>query len=228
MLGLAEKASIEILYWRIARAIQTKFSQESGQAYPEGLAELDEQLTDQHICNFSLFQSLLDHWALGQIFPVVPIHRLNEKPENRSALVDITCDSDGRGSRFLGRLGVTPNLPLHHFGKDPYYLGIFLVGAYQDIMGDIHNLFGRENEVHIYSSSEAPNGFKVENQISATTLAEVLEMTEYAPDDLIERMRLQVQDAIKSRKIDQVEGTALLQGYMKGFEGQTYLDLKAD
>ena len=139
-LDLAGRARAESLFWDICRQID----QESGTGYqPEELLQLKQMLSDQYVCNFSVFQSLLDHWALKQLFPIAPIHRLDEEPSVNATLVDITCDSDGKIAKFIDLEDVRDYLPLHPLNGKPYYLGVFMVGAYQDIMGDIHNLFGR-------------------------------------------------------------------------------------
>jgi arginine decarboxylase len=151
LLDLPVKARVESLFWRIAERIQGMLADVEPGERPEDLADLQNQLADQYICNFSVFQSLLDHWALGSLFPIVPLHRLDERPSLPSTLVDITCDSDGKVSKFIDREDTRETLPLHPLRPgEPYYLGFFLTGAYQDIMGDIHNLFGRVNEVHVF------------------------------------------------------------------------------
>ncbi|MGI8967064.1 MAG: biosynthetic arginine decarboxylase, partial [Limisphaerales bacterium] len=148
LMELPDKAKIETLYWEISLAVVQSFR---GQAYiPEEIRKLEDSLADQYLCNFSVFQSLLDHWALGQLFPIMPVNRLNEKPTREGTLVDITCDSDGQINKFIDLRDVRDTLPMHQLntnenGVEPYYLGFFLMGAYQDIMGDLHNLFGRVN-----------------------------------------------------------------------------------
>src|SRR6266542_4624883 len=146
LMDLPDKAKIENLYWEISQAVVESFK---GQAYiPEEIRKLEDSLCDQYLCNFSVFQSLLDHWALGQLFPIMPLSRLNERPTREGTLVDITCDSDGQVNKFIDLRDVRDTLPMHQLrqnggGQEPYYLGFFLMGAYQDIMGDLHNLFGR-------------------------------------------------------------------------------------
>src|SRR5260221_2940270 len=154
LMDLPEKAKIENLYWEISRAVVDSFK---GQAYvPEEIRKLEDSLGDQYLCNVSMFQSLLDHWALDQLFPIMPISRLHERPTREATLVDITCDSDGQVNKFIDLRDVRDTLPLHQLNTtenghlEPYYLGLFLMGAYQDIMGDLHNLFGRVNEVHVF------------------------------------------------------------------------------
>jgi arginine decarboxylase len=153
LLDLADKAKIETLYWEIAREVVLSFR---GQSFiPDEITQLQDSLSEQYLCNFSVFQSLLDHWALGQLFPIMPVSRLNEKPTCEATLVDITCDSDGEVRKFIDLVDARDTLPLHSprangNGPEPYYLGFFLMGAYQDIMGDLHNLFGRVNELHVF------------------------------------------------------------------------------
>src|SRR6267143_1706888 len=155
MMDLPEKAKIENLYWEISQAVVQSFK---GQSYvPEEIRKLEDSLCDQYLCNFSVFQSLIDHWALGHLFPIMPLSRLNERPTREATLVDITCDSDGQVNKFIDLRDVRDTLALHALNRkngnglvEPYYLGFFLMGAYQDIMGDLHNLFGRVNEVHVF------------------------------------------------------------------------------
>lgn len=225
VLDLKAKASIEILFWRIAQKIKSTIEEVDEFEMPEELMELDSQLADQHICNFSVFQSLLDHWALDQVFPIAPIHRLDEEPKSHSTLVDITCDSDGKVSKFIDLTDVASSIPLHEFGTDPYYLGIFLTGAYQDIMGDIHNLFGRVNEVHVFLDDEEEGGFYIEEKLEGNTVGEVLAMTQYDAKDLGKRFKLQVDRAIKSNLLRPNEGMRLLNDFKGGLNGQTYLDM---
>ncbi len=224
MLDLDVRASLEILYWRTVEKIRENWLSDPDQELPEELEELKYHLADQHICNFSVFQSLLDHWALGQLFPVVPIHRLNEPPASESTLVDITCDSDGKVARFIDISDVRDTLPLHEFTGEPYYLGIFLTGAYQDIMGDIHNLFGRVNEVHVFLDEDEESGFYIEEKIRGNTIAEVLAMTQYDSRDLIKKLKSQIDQAIKQDRLKPTEGMKLLAEYEKSMSQQTYLE----
>jgi arginine decarboxylase len=226
LLGLDVKARVEELYWQIAEKIQGLALNSDPEEVPEDLANLKIELADQHICNFSVFQSLLDHWALGQLFPIVPIHRLNEKPQFESTLVDITCDSDGKVSKYIDLNDVRETLPLHEIRDgQPYYLGIFLTGAYQDIMGDIHNLFGRVNEVHVFLDEDEESGFYIEEEIPGQSIGEVLAMTQYDWRDLEKRMKQQIDAAIKQDRLRPTEGMRLLQDYERGLKDQTYLSL---
>jgi arginine decarboxylase len=224
VLDLETKAAVEILYWKIAEQIRKQLMLEETDEIPEELAELSDQLADQHICNFSVFQSLLDHWALGQVFPIIPIHRLNEKPTVNSTLVDITCDSDGKVSRFIDLADVASSLPLHQFDRgESYYLGIFLTGAYQDIMGDNHNLFGRVNEVHVFLDDDEDDGFYIEEKIKGSTIGEILSTMQYDQRDLIKQIKKLVDGQIRSNRLKPTEGMKLLENYKKGLQDQTYL-----
>ncbi len=227
LLPLDVKARIETLYWEIAEKLQSIIRHMDPEEVPEDLRTLNIELADQHICNFSVFQSLLDHWALGQLFPIVPIHRLNERPQLESTLVDITCDSDGKVSKFIDRNDVRETLPLHELRDgSPYYLGIFLTGAYQDIMGDIHNLFGRVNEVHVFLDADEESGFYIEEEIPGQTIGEVLAMTQYDWRDLEKRMKTQIDAAIKQDIVRPNEGMRLLQEFERGLKDQTYLTIE--
>jgi arginine decarboxylase len=227
LLPLDVKARIETLYWEIAEKLQSIITNMDPDEVPEDLRTLNIELADQHICNFSVFQSLLDHWALGQLFPIVPIHRLNEKPQLESTLVDITCDSDGKVSKYIDRNDVRETLPLHELRDGaPYYLGIFLTGAYQDIMGDIHNLFGRVNEVHVFLDVDEESGFYIEEEIAGNTIGEVLAMTQYDWRDLEKRMKAQIDAAIKQDILRPNEGMRLLQEFERGLKDQTYLSIE--
>jgi arginine decarboxylase len=223
LLNLDVKAQVETLFWKIAERMQRLATQLDPSEVPDDLGELSKQLVDQHICNFSVFQSLLDHWALGALFPIVPIHRLNERPTSQSALVDITCDSDGKVSKYIDLSDVRDTLPLHAIKDGPYYLGIFLTGAYQDIMGDIHNLFGRVNEVHVFLDDDEECGYYLEETIAGNTIREVLSMTQYEANDIIARLKAQVDAAIKQDKLKPTEGMRLLADYERGLKDQTYL-----
>jgi len=221
LLDLITKAKVENLYWQLAEQIVAKFQQNGH--IPEEIQELGNTLSDQYICNFSIFQSLLDNWAIGQLFPIIPIHRLNEAPDNRATLVDITCDSEGKIDEFIDLQDVQESLPLHSFGQGPYYLGFFLIGAYQDIMGDQHNLFGRTNEVHVFLDPDEEKGFYVEEVIPGSTVEQVLNNTQYDPNDLIRRFKGYVDMAIKEDRIKPTLGMKLLDEYRKALTDYTYL-----
>ncbi|MGA2659701.1 MAG: biosynthetic arginine decarboxylase [Verrucomicrobiota bacterium] len=227
MMDLPEKAKIESLYWEISRAAVDSFK---GQSYvPEEVRQLDDSLGDQYLCNFSVFQSLLDHWALGQLFPIMPVSRLNERPTREATLVDITCDSDGQVNKFVDLHDVRDTLPLHPLRTngngqlEPYYLGIFLMGAYQDIMGDLHNLFGRVNEVHVFLDPDEPAGYYVEEIIEGTTIGQALDSVQYDEKELKRQMKAQVDEAIKSDRMKPSEAMRLLDDYERGLKEYTYL-----
>lgn len=226
LLGLDVKAKVETLFWHIAEQMEKLAGTMDPSDLPDDIGELRSQLADQHICNFSVFQSLLDHWALGALFPIVPIHRLNERPGSQSTLVDITCDSDGKVSKFIDRNDVRDTLPLHDIAEGPYYLGVFLTGAYQDIMGDMHNLFGRVNEVHVFLDDDEDDGYYLEETIAGNTIAEVLQQTQYQTHDLVSRVKAQVDVAIKQDKLRPNEGMRMLADYERGLKEQTYLKLR--
>lgn len=221
LLDLVTKAKVENLYWQIAEQIVNR-SQQNGRVSEE-IQEIANNLSDQYVCNFSIFQSLLDNWAIGQLFPIIPIHRLNEIPDNRATLVDITCDSEGKIDEFIDLQDVRESLPVHPIGKEPYYLGIFLIGAYQDIMGDQHNLFGRTNEVHVFLDPDEESGFYVEEVIPGSTIEQVLFNTQYDPNDLIRRFKVVVDTAIKEDRIKPTLGMKLLDEYRKALSDYTYL-----
>jgi arginine decarboxylase len=226
LLPLDVKAKTETLFWQIAEQIQKLANKLDPDEVPEDIAELRNQLSDQHICNFSVFQSLLDHWALGALFPIVPIHRLNERPISQSTVVDITCDSDGKVSKFIDLNDVRDTLPLHPIQDGPYFLGVFLTGAYQDIMGDMHNLFGRVNEVHVFLDDDEDCGYYLEETIAGNTISEVLGLTQYDAHDLVGKVKAQVDIAIKQDKLKPTEGMRLLADYERGLKDQTYLTLR--
>jgi arginine decarboxylase len=222
LLDLPTKAQVETLFWEIAEAVVHLFR--SSKTMPDEINDLKDSLGDQFLCNFSVFQSLLDHWALGQLFPIVPIHRLHEEPEHNATLVDITCDSDGKISQFIASDGqVTHTLPLHALNGKPYYLGIFLVGAYQDIMGDLHNLFGRVNEAHIFLDPDEESGFYIEETIPGSTITQVLGDVQYHATMLERAMKEQIDRAIKADVLKPNEGMRLLDAYEAGLKTSTYL-----
>ena len=223
LLDLPAKARVETVYWQIAAKVVELFR---GMRYvPEEVKDLEVSLGDQVLCNFSIFQSLLDHWALGQLFPVMPIHRLNEAPDRESTLVDITCDSDGKMARFIDLQDVKPTLPLHRAEEGrPYYLGFFLAGAYQDIMGDMHNLFGRVNEMHLFLDEDEESGYYVEEIIGGNTIGSVLALTQWEKSELVRRVKVQVDAAIKEDRMKPTEAMRLLDDYEKALDGYTYLN----
>ena len=224
LLDLESKAKIDKLYWQLATQI---VGMHRGPRYmPDEVKELETSLGDQYICNFSVFQSLLDHWALGQLFPIMPIHRLTEAPERNGTIVDITCDSDGRVSKFIDLQDVRDTLPLHRITPgDMYYLGVFMVGAYQDIMGDLHNLFGRVTEVHVFLDPDEESGWYIEEVIEGSTIGEVLAMTQWDKVELLRLLKIQVDAAIKSDRLKPSDAMKLLADYERGLQEYTYLSL---
>ena len=227
VLDLPDKAKIEDLYWQISRAVVEHYK---GQHYaPEEIRLLEDSLGDQYLCNFSVFQSLLDHWALDQLFPIMPITRLNERPTREGTLVDITCDSDGQVNKFIDFRDVRDTLPLHQLNNngnglpEPYYIGFFLMGAYQDIMGDLHNLFGRVNEVHVFLEPDEPTGYYIEEIIEGNTIIQSLAAVQYDENELKRQMKAQIDEAIKSDRMKPSEAMRLLDDYERGLKAYTYL-----
>jgi arginine decarboxylase len=225
LLDLESKAKIETIYWQIAESVVDLCR---GMRYvPDEVKDLEISLGDQYLCNFSVFQSLLDHWALGQLFPIMPIHKLQYPPDRNGTLVDITCDSDGKVSKFVDLQDVKETLPLHRITNgEPYYLGFFLMGAYQDIMGDLHNLFGRVNEVHIFLDEDEDSGWYIEEVIQGSTVISVLSMTQWDQNELVRLVKGQVDAAIKSDRLKPNEAMRILNDYERGLGGYTYLNFK--
>ena len=223
-LDLENRAAAESLFWQICEQI-AKEGRKTGYQ-PEELHDLDRLLADQYVCNFSVFQSLLDHWALKQLFPVAPLHRLNERPTVNAILVDITCDSDGKISSFIDLQDVKDYVRLHPLNSKPYYLGIFLTGAYQDIMGDLHNLFGRVNEVHVFLENDEPNDFYIEEALAGSRVSDVIEGVQYQWEELCRRMKQQIDHATKKDLVKPREGVRLLEFYESQMSAKTYLNIE--
>jgi arginine decarboxylase len=224
LLDLESKAKIDTVYWQLAQLI---VNMHRGLRFiPEEVKQLDTTLGDQYICNFSVFQSLLDHWALGQLFPIMPIHRLNTPPDRHGMIVDITCDSDGKVSKFTDLQDVRDTIPLHRIVPgEMYYLGVFMVGAYQDIMGDLHNLFGRVTEVHVFLDPDEESGWYIEEVIGGSTIGEVLSMTQWDKVELMRLLKAQVDDAIKTDRLKPNDAMRLLDDYERLLQEYTYLSL---
>jgi len=224
LLDLESKAKIDTIYWQLAQQI---VNMHRGLRFiPEEVKQLETTLGDQYICNFSVFQSLLDHWALGQLFPIMPIHRLNTPPERHGMIVDITCDSDGKVSKFTDLQDVRDTIPLHRIAPgEMYYLGVFMVGAYQDIMGDLHNLFGRVTEVHVFLDPDEESGWYIEEVIGGSTIGEVLSMTQWDKVELMRLLKAQVDDAIKTDRLKPNDAMRLLDDYERLLQEYTYLTL---
>ncbi len=224
LLDLESKAKIDTIYWQLAQQI---VNMHRGLRFiPEEVKQLETTLGDQYICNFSVFQSLLDHWALGQLFPIMPIHRLNTPPDRHGMIVDITCDSDGKVSKFTDLQDVRDTIPLHRIVPgEMYYLGVFMVGAYQDIMGDLHNLFGRVTEVHVFLDPDEESGWYIEEVIGGSTIGEVLSMTQWDKVELTRLLKAQVDDAIKTDRLKPNDAMRLLDDYERLLQEYTYLSL---
>ncbi len=219
-LDLITRAQVERLYWSIAREVY-QMANEMKHA-PEELRKISKMLPDKYFCNFSLFQSLPDSWAIDQVFPIMPISRLDEKPSRTATLQDITCDSDGKIDNFINMKNYTYHLPVHALkGKEAYYIGVFLVGAYQEILGDLHNLFGDTNAVHI---SVYKDGYEIDQVIDGETIADVLDYVQYSPKKLVRTVESWVTSSMKEGKISVEEGREFLSNYRSGLYGYTYLE----
>ena len=217
--SLTERAKIERLYWACCRRILDLVRHED--YVPDDLEDLDRNLASIYYINLSVFQSMPDAWAIDQLFPIMPIHRLDEEPVNRGTLADLTCDSDGKIDQFIDLRDVKPVLELHPVTEhEPYYLGLFLGGAYQEIMGNLHNLFGDTNTVHIHMT---PKGYHIEHVVKGDTMTEVLSYVQYDSDDLIENIRRRSEHALQDGTITIEEAQLLLQHYEHSLNHYTYL-----
>ncbi|MBP3714078.1 MAG: biosynthetic arginine decarboxylase [Phocaeicola sp.] len=220
IVDLKTRAQIEQMYWSVAHEINQMVKQMKHA--PDELRQLDKLLADKYFCNFSLFQSLPDSWAIDQIFPIVPIQRLDEKPDREATLQDITCDSDGKIANFVTSRTISQSLPIHSIKqKEPYYLGVFLVGAYQEILGDMHNLFGDTSAVHITVDKD---GYSIDQVIDGETVADVLDYVQYSPKRLVRTLETWVTRSLKEGKISLEEGKEFLSTYRSGLYGYTYLE----
>ena len=220
IVDLRTRAEIESMYWSVCREINVLAK--SLKHTPEELRKLDKLLADKYFCNFSLFQSLPDSWAIDQLFPIMPIQRLNERPNRNATLQDITCDSDGKIANFVTDGHVGHVLPVHPLKRnEPYYLGVFLVGAYQEILGDMHNLFGDTNAVHI---SVKDGQYHIDQIIDGETVEEVLDYVQYNPKKLVRQLEIWVTKSVKQGKISREEGKEFLSNYRSGLYGYTYLE----
>lgn len=223
-LSLELRSAAEDLFRAICRKIRPLAGEL--ERVPEELHAIDQMLADTYFCNFSLFQSIPDSWAINQLFPVMPIHRLNERPTRPAVLGDITCDSDGKIDHFISAVNESrewrPTLGLHAFTGDPYYLGVFLVGAYQEILGDLHNLFGDTNAVHVTLSDEGE--VILENIIKGDTVREVLSYVHFNADELMHRLQLNVESAVRQGNLDHKEAGRLMRFYEDALRGYTYLE----
>jgi len=218
-LDLRGRARVERLFWdcceKILRVIrELRF-------VPEDLEGLEKALADTFYANFSVFQSAPDHWAVEQLFPVMPIHRLNEEPTRRGIFADLTCDSDGKIDRFIDAHDVKDVLELHAWNGEPYYIGVFLLGAYQEILGDLHNLFGDTDAVHVHVDAEGR--YEVEHVVEGDDVSDVLHYVQYDRGHLMERVRQTVEDALRNGQITLEDSARLRRRYKEGLEEYTYL-----
>lgn len=222
VLNLIERSEIETVYWNICRKIIV--ITESADNVPQEIKQLKKELADKYLCNFSLFQSAPDHWAIDQVFPIVPISHLDKQPNTQCTLADITCDSDGKITSFISDEGQLSTLPLHERipGED-YFIGFFLTGAYQDVMGDMHNLFGRLNEVHIYCDDDDPTDFYIEEIINGNSASEVLQIMQYDINEMNRLIKNEVDKNIKHGKIKPRIGVKLTDFYEHALKTYTYL-----
>ena len=220
IIDLKTRAQIESLYWSISHEISELAHHQKH--VPDELRSLDKMMADKYFCNFSLFQSLPDSWGIDQLFPIMPIDRLNEKPTRSATLQDITCDSDGKISAFVNYNQQTSYLPLHEIKEgEHYYIGVFLVGAYQEILGNMHNLFGDTNAVHVTVDE---SGYSIDKTIDGETVADVLEYVQYDPKRLVRRLESWVSKAVKEGRITIEEGKEFISNYRSGLYGYTYLE----
>jgi arginine decarboxylase len=221
VLSLEQRAKAEDLYWAIAtKMVQLAKGIEDAEAI---LKDLERDLSDTYFCNFSVFQSLPDSWALEQVFPVMPIQRLQERPDRKAVLVDLTCDSDGHITNFIDieNSQIQNHLAVHAFRKgDPYYIGVFLAGAYQEILGDLHNLFGDTDAVYV---STTPNGYSIDHVVEGDAVTDVLSFVEYSKPELLERVRKATETGIVKGTLSPSEARLLLKHYEQGLSGYTYL-----
>lgn len=218
-LSLKERVWAERLFWALCARI-LNIARDEPEA-PEELSGLEASLADIYYCNFSLFQSLPDVWAVDQLFPVVPLHRLDERPERRAVLADVTCDSDGKITRFIGARDVADVLPVHALRDDPYYLGVFLVGAYQESLGDLHNLFGKINALNVRTGA---GGYRIEHVEAGDTVLEVLRVAGYSRDRLVALVRQGLEEALAAGRIDLEDTRRIQRFFEEGLAGYTYLE----
>jgi arginine decarboxylase len=222
VLSLRGRATAERIYHATLNVIARHAVKHQDQ-FEDIVKDLDSSLVDRYFCNFSVFQSLPDSWAIDQLFPIMPIHRLNEQPSRRGSIQDVTCDSDGKIDRFVGRPGGMPSLELHEPREgEAYVLGVFLTGAYQEILGDLHNLFGDTNAVHIRLNAD--QGYSVTDLVHGDTVTEVLNYVQFRAADLLQVFRRKVGNA---KHLDRQEANTFIADYVAGLEGYTYLEGEA-
>ena len=219
-LPLDQRAIVEQVYWSICQKINKLAKQL--EYVPEEIEAISPSLCDTYFCNFSLFQSIPDSWAIKQLFPLMPIHRLHERPDCSAVLGDVTCDSDGKIEQFIDRRDVKRSLPLHSLRNEPYYLGAFLVGAYQEILGDLHNLFGDTHAVHI--SSDEHGRVAVDTVVKGDTVSQVLQYVEFNPEELAKNLRCSIEEAVRDGLISDGQAGRFIRFYEDGLGGYTYLE----
>lgn len=220
LLDLRTRAQIEQLFWSVAREVN-EIASDMKHA-PEELRKISKLLPDKYFCNFSLFQSLPDSWSIDQLFPIMPISWLDERPDRTATIQDITCDSDGKINNFISSHGANSHLAVHALNnKEPYYIGVFLVGAYQEILGDMHNLFGDTNAVHV---SVYKDRYEIDQVIDGETVAEVLDYVQFSPKKLVRSVETWVTSSMKAGIITPEEGREFLSNYRSGLYGYTYLE----
>ncbi len=220
IIDLKTRAQIESIYWSVSHEISELVHHQKH--VPDELRNLDKMMADKYFCNFSIFQSLPDSWGIDQLFPIMPIHRLDEKPTRSATLQDITCDSDGKISAYVNYNQQTSYLPLHPIRQgEHYYIGVFLVGSYQEILGNMHNLFGDTNAVHVTVDGD---GYSIEKTIDGETVADVLEYVQYDPKRLVRRLEMWVSKAVTEGRITNEEGKEFISNYRSGLYGYTYLE----
>ncbi len=220
LVSLEERAAIEQMFWTICRKLA--HLAKDAEYIPEELEPISRSLADSYYCNFSLFQSAPDAWAISHLFPILPIHRLHTEPTRRAVLQDITCDSDGRLERFIDRRDVKQVLELHAPDGRPYWLGMFLIGAYQEILGDLHNLFGDTHAVHV-TAVPGKRGYRLDHIIEGDAVKEVLSYVGYEKRRLLSGLRKDVERAIEEDRLTIQEGKLLLENYSRGLDSYTYL-----
>lgn len=221
ILNLEERSTVETLYWNICHKVL--HMTEDMEYVPSEIHKLRSILADKYLCNFSLFQSAPDIWAIEQILPVVPISQHTEKPTRECTMADITCDSDGKINHFLSPQGQRSTLPIHKLNGEDYYIGVFLTGAYQDVMGDMHNLFGRLNEIHVFCDDDDPSDFYIEEIIKGNNCADVLRIMQYTPEEMSRRVKSVVDQRVKTGELKPRQGVKLCDLYDHTLGSYTYL-----
>ncbi|MFO0974160.1 MAG: biosynthetic arginine decarboxylase [Phycisphaerae bacterium] len=220
-LTLEQRGTCEAIFWATCQKILRILREKEMEYVPDELEGLESAMADTYFCNFSAFQSMPDSWAVQQLFPIIPIHRLHEEPTRRAILADITCDSDGKVDKFCDLRDVKETLELHPYRNEAYILGVFMVGAYQEILGDMHNLFGDTNAVHVIVDEDGE--YRMEHVVAGDTVEEVLRYVQYSAEDLVARLRRTLERAVREKRLTFEESADLLRSYERGLKGYTYL-----